>query len=87
MNGVIWGWLAVIGSIISFGSFGVPIKSKKVFKTRVVISKVVEAEVDPIIFQTFKSFWVFATSFITFTYNDFSYTPWGLLGGLIMIYD
>eukprot|EP01114_Cavostelium_apophysatum_P017967 TRINITY_DN5452_c0_g1_i1.p1 TRINITY_DN5452_c0_g1~~TRINITY_DN5452_c0_g1_i1.p1 ORF type:complete len:378 (-),score=30.34 TRINITY_DN5452_c0_g1_i1:73-1101(-) len=75
MDDKLWGMLAVLGAILSFGTFGVPIKSKKV----------IDAKVDPVVFQTYKSAWVFITSLITFTYNKFSYTPWGILGGFFWV--
>lgn len=59
-------------SVICFGSFGVPIKSQAV----------TDAKVDPIIFQSYKTFWAFVTSFVALTYNPVKYTPWGLLSGL-----
>eukprot|EP01116_Phalansterium_solitarium_P003628 TRINITY_DN14445_c0_g1_i1.p1 TRINITY_DN14445_c0_g1~~TRINITY_DN14445_c0_g1_i1.p1 ORF type:complete len:371 (-),score=92.91 TRINITY_DN14445_c0_g1_i1:250-1362(-) len=70
-----WGWLAVVASVLCFGSFGVPIKTKKVL----------EAKVDPIVFQSYKTFWVLVTSFISFTYNEFSYTPLGLVSGAFWV--
>jgi hypothetical protein len=41
----LWGWVAVAGAIIGYGSFGVPIKWKTVR----------EARVHPFVFQTYKS--------------------------------
>eukprot|EP01114_Cavostelium_apophysatum_P013446 TRINITY_DN3260_c0_g1_i1.p1 TRINITY_DN3260_c0_g1~~TRINITY_DN3260_c0_g1_i1.p1 ORF type:complete len:349 (+),score=8.01 TRINITY_DN3260_c0_g1_i1:84-1130(+) len=70
-----WGWAAVIGSIFAFGSFAVPIKSKRVL----------DAKVDPLVYQSYKSFWACITSVIPFTYTAFSYTPWGIISGLLWI--
>eukprot|EP01120_Amphizonella_sp_Union-15-10_P003437 TRINITY_DN13855_c0_g1_i1.p1 TRINITY_DN13855_c0_g1~~TRINITY_DN13855_c0_g1_i1.p1 ORF type:complete len:371 (-),score=42.74 TRINITY_DN13855_c0_g1_i1:40-1152(-) len=72
LTNVTWGWLAVAGSAICFGSFGVPIKTKAVL----------QAKVDPVIFQSYKTFWVLVTSFLVLTYNDFVFTPWGIVSGI-----
>jgi hypothetical protein len=38
---VVLGWICIIGSIISFGSFAVAIKTKSV----------IDAKIDPVVFQ------------------------------------
>lgn len=48
------GWLAAIGSMIAFGSFGVPIKSEACQRV----------QVDPLVFQSYKTIMCFLTSWI-----------------------
>lgn len=40
-------------------------------------------DVDPVIFQTYKTFWALLVSLITFTYNEFNWTPWGIVSGCV----
>ena len=44
----LFGWICIIGSVASFGSFGVPIKTKSVR----------EAQVDPVVFQVWSIFFL-----------------------------
>jgi len=69
------GWLWVVFTVLGFGSFGVPIKSKRVL----------EAQVHPLTYQTYKTVFAFLTSWIALTYNEFHYTPWGILSGLFWV--
>jgi len=71
----ILGWLSVGLAITFHGSFGVPIKKKAVL----------EANVHPIIYQLYKSFWCFVTSFIVLFWKDFVWTNWGIVNGAIWI--
>jgi len=64
-------WLAVIGAWICFGSFAVPMKSKQVM----------DAGVNPIIFQCYKTFWAFASSFLVLFFQPFEFTWWGIASG------
>ena len=48
------GWCAVAIAVASFGSFAVPAKC---FAARA-------ADVHPLVYQTYKSFWCFATSWL-----------------------
>lgn len=48
------GWAAAVLSMVAFGSFGAPIKSQK--------CKAVN--VDPLVFQSYKTFMCFATSWL-----------------------
>ena len=48
------GWLCVLVAIVCFGSFAAPVKTKRVK----------EANVHPLVYQTYKSFWCFATCFL-----------------------
>jgi len=75
MQTVVYGYLAVLGANIFFGSFGVPIKSKKV----------TEAQVDPVIYQAYKSFAVFASSWLVLLYVDFYFTWWGFVGASMWV--
>lgn len=71
------GWLAAIASCICFGSFAVPIKSPAAQACKV----------DPLVFQTYKSFMCFITSFLTIPifHQKFYFTPWGILSALFWV--
>lgn len=64
-------WLAVLGAWACFGSFAVPMKSQSV----------VDAQVHPIIFQTYKTFWTFASSSLVLLFWPFEFTWWGIVSG------
>lgn len=66
------GWACVLGAVICFGSFGVPIKS----------ARVRNADVHPFVFQTYKSFWCFATCWFVLLARPFNFTWWGVVSGL-----
>jgi hypothetical protein len=51
------GFSAIVGSWISYGSFGMPIKTKRV----------VEANVNPIVYQGYKSVTVFILCWLVLT--------------------
>jgi len=65
-------WLAVMGAWLSFGSFAVPMKWKSV----------VDAEVDPLVYQCYKTFWTFVTSHLVLFFQPYEFTWWGILSGL-----
>lgn len=65
-------WFAVLGAWLCFGTFGVPMKFKSV----------VDAQVHPLIFQCYKTFWTFASSFLVLTFEPFEFTWWGMLSGI-----
>jgi glucose uptake protein GlcU len=70
------GWAAAVLSMVAFGSFGAPIKSQK--------CKAVN--VDPLVFQSYKTFMCFATSWLVLlTGQEFSYTPWGIVSGFFWV--
>jgi glucose uptake protein GlcU len=71
------GWLAAITSCLCFGSFAVPIKSPAAQRCKV----------DPLVFQTYKTFMCFTTSFLTIPIFDqeFYFTPWGILSALFWV--
>lgn len=61
------GWLAIFGSIICFGSFGVPIKTPSVRA----------ANVHPLVMQSYKSTVTFITSWIVYIFLPLNFTWWG----------
>jgi hypothetical protein len=69
------GWIFVAGSWLTFGSFGVPIKTEAVMKARI----------DPLMFQSMKVVWVFLTCWIVLAWEDFDFTPWGILSGAFWV--
>ena len=71
------GWLAAILSCLSFGSFAVPIKSKAAR----------ECNVDPLVFQSYKTFMCFATALIAppILGQRYYFTPYGILSGLFWV--
>jgi len=71
------GWLAAIVSCISFGTFAVPIKS----------DAAKSCDVDPLVFQSYKTFMCFVTSFLTLPlFNQtFYFTPWGIVSALFWV--
>eukprot|EP01097_Dermamoeba_algensis_P005328 TRINITY_DN3385_c0_g1_i1.p1 TRINITY_DN3385_c0_g1~~TRINITY_DN3385_c0_g1_i1.p1 ORF type:complete len:381 (-),score=64.72 TRINITY_DN3385_c0_g1_i1:323-1465(-) len=71
----ILGWGSVALSCLCFGSFAVPIKMKAV----------ANAKVDPLVFQTYKTVWFFITSFFLLAYNDFVFSPLGILNGALWV--
>ena len=68
------GWSAVAIAVASFGSFAVPAKC---FAAR-------SADVHPLVYQTYKSFWCFATSWLVLLVPGvrLTFTPFGLLSAL-----
>eukprot|EP00899_Mesostigma_viride_P017118 jgi/Mesvir1/25407/Mv01441-RA.1 len=75
MSNVLIGGIAVLGSILFFGSFGVPIKSPAV----------IAAKVDPIVYQAYKTFACFATCWLVLIYTDLKFTKWGFVGAAIWV--
>jgi uncharacterized membrane protein len=71
----ICGWVAAVLSIIAFGSFGVPIKSKAA-KT---------CDIDPLCMQTYKTLMCLLTSWLVLLWEPFYYTPWGIISGLFWV--
>ena len=70
------GLLGVLVSIVCFGSFAVPIKSKRV----------VEANIDPLLFQVYKCLacFLFALVLLLFS-NRFIFTYWAFLGAALWV--
>ena len=71
------GWLAAVASMLAFGSFGVPIKSDAARSV----------DIDPLVFQSYKTFMCFATSWLILwgMGEEFSFTPWGIVSGLFWV--
>jgi hypothetical protein len=60
------GFLAAVGSVLFFGSYAVPIR----------LPSVMAAKIDPVIFQFYKSFACFSTSWLVLLYMVW---PWCVL--------
>jgi len=71
------GWISALISCLSFGSFAVPIKSKRAR----------DCEVDPLVFQSYKTFICFMSSFLTLPlfHQEFYFTPWGIISGVFWV--
>jgi hypothetical protein len=90
------GWIAAIISIMSFGSFAVPIKSKAA----------IACDIDPLVMQTYKTIICFCTSWLVLLlqvfeennnhHNDnnnnnnnhnrsFYFTPWGIVSAIFWV--
>jgi hypothetical protein len=69
------GWLAVLMACACFGSFGVPIKHPSVLK----------ADVHPLVFQSYKTLWVFITSWGVLLFRDLHFTWWGVVSGIFWV--
>ena len=75
-SGEALGWMAAICSMLAFGSFGVPIKSDAANSV----------DIDPLVFQSYKSFMCFATSWLVLLAGvEFSYTPWGIVSCIFWV--
>jgi hypothetical protein len=71
-----YGWFAAFCSMLSFGSFGAPIKSRVV----------TDLDVDPLVFQSYKTLMCFLTCWgVLLLGEEFSYTPWGLVSGIFWV--
>jgi len=71
----VFGYLTIIGANIFYGSFGVPIKRPEVLR----------AQIDPVVYQFYKTFAVFCLSWLVLTYKSFSFTFWGFLGAAFWV--
>jgi|AntAceMinimDraft_5_1070358.scaffolds.fasta_scaffold97219_1 hypothetical protein len=58
------GFAAALASTVFFGSFGVPIKSQAI----------VQAQVDPVVFQCYKTAACFCSSWLALLFVDFKFT-------------
>jgi len=70
------GFLFVLGSILAFGSFAVPLKGFK---------KIQELKVDPVVFQLYFSFSIFCSSWLVLSYVPFVFTPFGIAGASLWV--
>jgi hypothetical protein len=69
------GWLAVMMACACFGSFGVPIKHPSVL----------QANVHPLVFQSYKTLWVFITCWGVLLFRDLHFTWWGVVSGIFWV--
>jgi glucose uptake protein GlcU len=70
------GWAAAFCSMLAFGTFGVPIKSQAA----------VSVDIDPLVFQTYKTFMCFVTSWLVLLAGEgFIFTPWGIVSGFFWV--
>jgi hypothetical protein len=70
------GWAAAFCSMLAFGTFGVPIKSQAAVKV----------DIDPLVFQTYKTFMCFITSWLVLLAGEgFIFTPWGIVSGFFWV--
>jgi hypothetical protein len=70
------GWAAAFVAMLAFGSFGAPIKS----------DAAKSVDVDPLVFQSYKSFMCLITSPIVLLLgHPFTFTPWGIVSGLFWV--
>lgn len=65
-------WLAILGSWLAFGSFAVPMKWKSV----------TDAQVHPLIYQCYKTFWTFVTSHLVVFWIGYEFSWYGIISGL-----
>lgn len=70
------GWAAAFCSMLAFGTFGVPIKSQAA----------VSVDIDPLVFQTYKTTMCFCTSWLVLLAGEgFIFTPWGIVSGVFWV--
>ena len=68
------GWAAAVLCVLSFGTFGVPVKTS------------VKVEVDPFILQSYKTLVCFLTSFcVVFLGEPIRWSNWGIASGLFWV--
>lgn len=64
-------WLAILMACLCFGSFAVPMKWPSV----------VEAQIHPLVYQCYKTWWTFVTTHLVLFFVPYEFTWWGLLSG------
>lgn len=70
------GWAAAFMSMLGFGSFGAPIKSKAAESV----------DIDPLVFQTYKTFMFFITSWLVLAFGEpLTFTPWGIVSAFFWV--
>ena len=71
------GWASALGAVLSFGSFGIPIKSETCQRLTI----------DPLVFQTYKTGVCFLTAGLLLTAlgHPLRFTPWGIVSGLFWV--
>jgi Transmembrane family, TMEM144 of transporters len=72
-----YGWAAAVVAMLSFGSFGVPIKSETCRRL----------DIDPLVFQSYKSVvcFLFAAMIMLATGHPFRFTPWGIVSATFWV--
>ncbi|CAB9496997.1 expressed unknown protein [Seminavis robusta] len=71
------GWAAAVVAVVSFGSFGVPIKSETCRRLNI----------DPLVFQTYKTVVCFLSSAVILAIlgRPFRFTPWGIVSAIFWV--
>jgi hypothetical protein len=71
----ICGYLAAAASALGFGSFGVPIKGARI-------------ELDPLVFQSYKTSVCFVSSWLVLLFDvGFTFSPWGIVSGIFCKFE
>jgi len=71
-----YGFLAAFISCLSFGTFAVPMKGEAA----------TSVDIDPLVFQSYKVFWCFATSFLVLLAGEkVQFTPWGIVSAAFWV--
>merc|ERR1740139_1381884 len=68
-------WICVALIWLGFGSFAVPMKWKSV----------IDAKVHPLVYQSYKTFWVLVTSHLVLFVEPYEVSAWGIAGGLLWV--
>ena len=70
------GWACALLSLFMFGSYSVPVKSRKLQSI----------PVDPLVFQTYRTLTAFVVSWSVLLLGvDFTFTPWGIVSGFCWV--
>lgn len=77
MGSAALGAAAVIGAVLAFGSFGVPIKSRRLQ----------DAQVHPLVVQCYKTAACFATCWLALLIVPLRFTWWGTAGAAIWVFN
>ncbi|KAJ5068547.1 transmembrane protein [Anaeramoeba ignava] len=70
-----FGWVSVILAILTFGSYGLPAKMKRIRK----------AKISQMVFQLPLSLIIFISSFLVLTYNKWEFTYLGIVGPALWV--
>lgn len=71
----VWPYLAILLAWLTFGSFAVPMKSKAV----------IDSNVHFLVYQSNKTFWCFASAHLILFYEDYKFSPWGIVSGFLWV--
>lgn len=72
---LIWGWVAVSVSVVCFGTFGVPIKFRRVL----------DHDVHPLVYQSWKTLFAFLSCWIVLAWSPWQFTWWGLVSAAVWV--